>query len=330
MNEPSREEPVCGPRHSRVLGWMLILALPRERREELWGDLLEEAHHRRSTGRDWICVWLWLEVFRSLPWLFGRRLQRAFFEARAPVVGVVSGTKAEGTAFAAFLGGTRMGGGRHPLSMGVSLALHLGVLVAGVGWALWRVDEVDPPRIPVVLNLPHLPDVNAGDLGRPSPAPKRPEKRRPPRPRPPRAAVLPAQEPARVAAEEPGTASSATESSGSGEGPGETSATPCAGPGCNGGSRALPAELGERRCLSCPPPRLPPALLRLGLDREMLVRICVDTAGNVSKVTVLRGLGGGFDGDAVESIRRWRFAPLYLGKHPVPFCFPTRFIFKIQ
>ena len=329
MSEPSREPPECGPQRGRVLSGVLALALPAERREEFWGDLLEEAHQRQQAGRGWTGLWVWLEVLRSLPWLFGRRLQRAVFESPAPMVGAISGAKGEG-AFAAFLGGPRARGIRHPLSMGLSLALHGGLLVAGLAWTFWRVDEVEPPRISVVLDLPRLPDAQAGAFDRPKPAPKPPQKK-PPRKMPTPAIVASDPTPEAAAVERTDTDGPDGDGSDRGQqGSDGPSAGPCAGLGCSGGSRALPAEVGQRRCVSCPPPRLPPALVRLGIAREMLVRICVDPTGRVSKVVVLRGLGGSFDADAVKVIRRWRFAPLYLGDHPVPFCFPTRFVYKLQ
>ena len=43
----------------------------------------------------------------------------------------------------------------------------------------------------------------------------------------------------------------------------------------------LPPSIGEKRCLDCPLPRLPPAYRQLGIRQEMLIKICADRQGTV-------------------------------------------------
>jgi hypothetical protein len=32
----------------------------------------------------------------------------------------------------------------------------------------------------------------------------------------------------------------------------------------------------------------------------------------------------------VDTVRGWRFSPHAVGDHPVPFCYPTRFVFTMN
>jgi hypothetical protein len=53
----------------------------------------------------------------------------------------------------------------------------------------------------------------------------------------------------------------------------------------------LPPAVADKRCLSCPPPKLPPAFVQLGVEQKVVVKTCVGAKGNVTSVNVLRGLG---------------------------------------
>jgi len=56
----------------------------------------------------------------------------------------------------------------------------------------------------------------------------------------------------------------------------------------------------------------------------------VGAQGNVASVDVLRGLGPLADASVVDTVRSWRFSPHSVGDHPVPFCYPTRFVFTMN
>jgi TonB family protein len=60
------------------------------------------------------------------------------------------------------------------------------------------------------------------------------------------------------------------------------------------------------------------------------VKTCVGTAGDVTSVNVLHGAGVLADASVVDTVRAWRFSPPALGDHPVPFCYPTRFVFTMN
>jgi hypothetical protein len=52
--------------------------------------------------------------------------------------------------------------------------------------------------------------------------------------------------------------------------------------------------------------------------------------GAVTSVDVLRGLDPSFDTRVRQTISGWQFSPHMLDGHPVPFCYPTRFIFAMR
>jgi hypothetical protein len=109
-------------------------------------------------------------------------------------------------------------------------------------------------------------------------------------------------------------------------------APPCAGAGCisapapkpprNVGPHALDAER-----IAGATPHLPAAVIdaHRGLGESRFVaRMCVDTAGVVSSVTVLAGIPGA-DADIVATLRGWRYKP-----QPIPVCFVTELLYDVQ
>jgi TonB family protein len=92
---------------------------------------------------------------------------------------------------------------------------------------------------------------------------------------------------------------------------------------------ALPPQIGEKACLSCPPPQLPPAYRRAGVSLQALVKICVDARGQVRTVNVLKGISATVDAEIASTIRRWRYSPHAINGNPVPFCYATLFTFKV-
>jgi hypothetical protein len=72
-------------------------------------------------------------------------------------------------------------------------------------------------------------------------------------------------------------------------------------------------------------PSLPRELRRSGFTAWGLFKVCVDTAGSVIGVEVLKSaLPGGLDGDWIAKIEGWRYAPYMIDGRPVSFCTPVR------
>ena len=59
-------------------------------------------------------------------------------------------------------------------------------------------------------------------------------------------------------------------------------------------------------------------------DSTFTARLCVDTSGSVSSVTVLGGIPGA-DGDIVSALRAWRYRP-----QPIPVCFITQLVYNVE
>jgi hypothetical protein len=90
-----------------------------------------------------------------------------------------------------------------------------------------------------------------------------------------------------------------------------------------------PADKGGRRVTSMDEavlrPRLPPELNSPGVVVWGLFRVCVDAAGMVSGVEVLKStLPGGMDGDWIAKIEGWRYSPYLVDGRASPFCLPVR------
>ncbi|HEY1587306.1 MAG TPA: hypothetical protein VGH63_16535, partial [Polyangia bacterium] len=91
--------------------------------------------------------------------------------------------------------------------------------------------------------------------------------------------------------------------------------------------RNLPPHALDAQRLAGAMPHLPAAVIgaRRGLgESTFTARLCLDTAGAVSSVTVLAGIPGA-DADIVSTLRAWRYRP-----QAIPVCFVTQFTYEIQ
>jgi hypothetical protein len=233
-------------------------------------------------------------------------------------------------AFTAFLTGSRGPGSRRSWSLLAAVALHVVAAASAVGVAAWKVEELEtkekviitfnPVTIPPLAAQPAPPAVKANEHRRADPLKPSPR-------------VRPRHQPSAIPPTAPSapTVGPATDT-GDGDGPGTD--TPCPpGASCSGlaaPARMLPPQVGEKRCLSCPLPRLPPAFRQLGAVLTVLARICADATGRTTKVDILRGLGGDVDQQIAAVLAAWRFAPLQLDGRPVPFCYVSRFVFSTK
>lgn len=80
----------------------------------------------------------------------------------------------------------------------------------------------------------------------------------------------------------------------------------------------LTGDLGQRRILEQHPPSYPESAQRMGVEGDVRLRVWVSADGRVSRVEVVRLSGTAeMDRRALESLKRWRFAPLPEGAAPV-------------
>jgi hypothetical protein len=304
--EPLLPTVPCGT----VLSGLLHILLSPDQRDEFTGDLVEEARLRlRFCSRSQLAAWIWLQMLRSVPALLVLRMRRLGARPLSPVGGPFS------------LVGGRMGQRGLPLSLAISLSLHALIVVAVASWAFFRDDEVEEPPRQVLDFLPAFLAEPPQEASLPGAVPaEQPQARRAKAPR--RATRATVAAPTLPAVESP-VADPV-------DPPAITvdRVTVEEAPREEVGRRVrVPLEVAEKRCVSCPPPQLPPAYARLGMDQQMVVKTCVGVNGEVTSVDVLRGFDSKVSERVTETVRGWRLTPYSLDGHPVPFCYPTRFIF---
>ena len=94
------------------------------------------------------------------------------------------------------------------------------------------------------------------------------------------------------------------------------------------GTRLVPLSLGGSQKISGDAPAFPEELRVLGVVYTVLVKICISTAGSVDSVSLLQGAHPTLDMNVVNAVKGWRYRPLTVGNHAVPFCYRATFEFK--
>jgi TonB family protein len=291
-----------------VLSGVLRLLLAEERREEFVGDLIEQARdelYDRPPAE--IGLWLWGQTVHSAPALLVARVRHLLRRA--------AGFSHPGTPrlAAGLLAGDRMEARSWPLPMAVSVSVHAVALSVLFVLTLGQIEEVQAPWRAVSIRHALAPLAPVVSTASEPPAQLEPRRHRKARPavRPTALAATALVPPtAPVIGDEP--------------------EVPIEDPEVRKVVVVLPPVVAEKRCLSCPRPRLPPAYVQLGVEQKVVVKTCVGAHGNVTSVNVLRGLGPLADASVVDTVRGWRFTPHSVGDHPVPFCYPTRFVFTMN
>jgi hypothetical protein len=72
-------------------------------------------------------------------------------------------------------------------------------------------------------------------------------------------------------------------------------------------------------------PTLPKEINRAGIAVWGLYKVCVNSAGDVESVSVIRSaLPGGMDAHWISRIETWKYAPYVVDGKAMPFCKPAR------
>jgi TonB family protein len=95
-------------------------------------------------------------------------------------------------------------------------------------------------------------------------------------------------------------------------------------------ARFLPEALAREQRLSGTQPEFPRALATAGALFVIHAKICVDRAGAVDRVTLVRGAEPTLDANVLAATRGWRYRPLAVDGTAVPFCTLVRFEFRAE
>jgi periplasmic protein TonB len=257
-------------------------------------------------------------------------------------------------AFEGFRAQSRQRPRRNRLMLALSIALHGGLLGAGVAYSFWHIDELTPPSVKVTFLSaappPPPPPPPAGGGGGakkrvvvkpkivPTKVPDVVQPRETPKEQP---------KETRVADNEPGGVKGGVKGGVIGGTIGGTVGGTIGGTiggkpngvaggtiGGNGtapvGRKFLPPNMGALQKQSGDEPAFPPSLRRAGALYVVSAKICVTRGGDVDSVSLLQRADPLLDDNVVRAVKGWRYRPLMADGIPVPFCYFGRFEFRGQ
>jgi hypothetical protein len=318
MSAPGDPDLLASVPFGGLLSRVLRLLVSADRREEFVGDLVEQANDQLSgSAPSQVGLWLWGQTLHSAPALIVLRVRR--LAQRGTIISHSGGSTRPIAAAGApgFLLGSRIEERSWSVPMVVSVSAHAIGLMVLVALTFGQIQEIEAPWVPVALSRAFAPLAPAAVVGPTAVEVPEPRHHRKPK-------MLPRTPAPAVEARPPWTETMIPSRWETLDEP------PIEDPIERSIVIVLPPPVAEKRCLSCPAPRLPPAFVRLGSQQQMLVKTCVGSKGDVTSVNVVHGLGALADASIVDTVRGWRFSPHSVGDHPVPFCYPTRFVFTMN
>jgi protein TonB len=252
---------------------------------------------------------------------------------------------------------------RRRLTYSISIAAHGALLVAGVVYSFWHVEELSPPTVhvtflaaaPPPLASPPPPPAGGGGEARKKMVPSKikPTLTQLVQPR----SITPKREEPKVDPKNddddddpdraiPGGASGGGKAGGviggtvggtvGGVIGGKLGGTVggvvggAAGGPARGGPRLLPPQMADSQKLSGAEPDFPPVLRRSGLVYVVAAKICVSKAGAVDSVAIVQSADSLLDRNVVGAVKGWRYRPFMSNNTAVPFCTLLRFEFKSE
>jgi protein TonB len=227
---------------------------------------------------------------------------------------------------------------RRKLTLTLSVALHGALVVGGIVYSLWHVEELAPPPLSVALHLGAVP---------PPPPPPPPARRstsstKPKtKPDPKREPLVvpkdrvepqspPEPEPSDTDDSQEGVAGGVPGGVQGGVVGGVVGGTPAPPPPKDTGPKMLPPQVAQLLLLIDPNSpeyrvKLPPALERSRVKFAAKLLICVSAQGSVTSVKILEPADPAIDPQIPSVIGRWRYRPYTVDGHPLPFCYQVRY-----
>jgi protein TonB len=93
--------------------------------------------------------------------------------------------------------------------------------------------------------------------------------------------------------------------------------------------KLLPPNVAESQKLFYPMPNYTQAAKTAGIQGSVVAKICVSPTGNVSSVSILRGLPMMND-EVQNKVRQWRYKPFTFNGRAIPFCHVANFVFNLR
>jgi protein TonB len=226
---------------------------------------------------------------------------------------------------------------RKQASLTVSVGVHAAVLLAGIVYSLWYVEELSPPLMAVTLHLGAVPPPPPP----PPPAKKHASTKPTTKSRDKRETLVQPKEQSKeesARTDEPDENDKEEEDGVAGGVEGGVKGGVIGGVVGGVLPSPQPKETGPKMLLQLPKGlllidpnadeyrvKLPRALERVGLKFTALLRICVSPQGTVTEVKVLQSADPAIDPQFPAVIGRWRYRPFIVDGRPIPFCYPVRY-----
>jgi protein TonB len=102
------------------------------------------------------------------------------------------------------------------------------------------------------------------------------------------------------------------------------------GPASSAAPKFLAPNLGALQKASGVDPVFPPSLRKGDLIYVVIAKICVSRTGSVDSVGLMKKADALLDQNVISAVKGWRYHPLTANDITVPFCYPARFEFKSQ
>jgi protein TonB len=235
---------------------------------------------------------------------------------------------------------------RRRLTYLLSAALHGALIIVGVAYSFWHVDELSPPMLRVTFMSatppppPPPPPPPAGGGAQKKKVtvkpktvvtPKVAEIVQPRETPPPKAQPKPDDDDE----DEPGGVKGGVKGGTAGGTIGGTVGGTIGGtiggaPGAPLPPRFLAPNMGALQKISGDNPAFPPSLRKAGEVYAVIAKICVSRTGSVDSVTIMKKADSLLDANVVNTVKTWRFRPLMANNIAIPFCYPATFQFKSQ
>ena len=242
--------------------------------------------------------------------------------------------------------------GRRRLTYTLSLAVHGALVLAGVVYSFWHVEELSPPTVHVTFLSampppPPPPPPAGGNGGAKKKIISKPKPTVTPSLVQPKSTLVQPkekpieEEPQKTPKEEPkktedddddalpgGVVGGVKGGTAGGTIGGAVGGTVGGAIDAPAAAKILPPEIGKGQKVSGEDPAFPVALRKPGLTYVVMVKIYVDKTGAVSSVIIVKKADPQLDANVVSVVKNRRYRPFMANNAPVPFSYFERFEFK--